>query len=186
MTQEILVTQESLAVATSLGSGSGPRRLAMRRSRLLRSLPISAVALVLACDANPFDATQVPSVTATPNVTLPVAVFSWQPAGAQIIRVYRGSTAGDGYTESLMWSVVATSMNSIASGVEYGRNPIPGATLDVASKLLVPGQVYTVQITRSDPKGSGDGFTNTNNRYVGTATFTLAASMPNSSIASQR
>ena len=37
---------------------------------------------------------------------------------------------------------------------------------------LVGGQVYTAQVTRLDPKGTGDGFTNTGNRYVGTATFT--------------
>jgi hypothetical protein len=36
----------------------------------------------------------------------------------------------------------------------------------------VPGEVYPAQVTRQDPKGSGDGFTNTRNRYVGTVTFT--------------
>jgi hypothetical protein len=58
------------------------------------------------------------------------------------------------------------------SGVPYGVSPA-GGTTDFAARPLVAGETYTAQVTRQDPKGSGDGFTNTANRYVGTATFTI-------------
>jgi hypothetical protein len=35
-----------------------------------------------------------------------------------------------------------------------------------------------VQVSRMDPKGKGDGFTNTANRYVNTQTFQLPTSIP--------
>lgn len=135
-----------------------------------------ALALLLmlaACDVNPFDPAQQPTVSIT-GASLPTTVtISWQPAGAQLVRVYRGSTAGDGYTSTLVWSIAATTVNSLPSGVVYGTTP-SGGRIDVASQALAAGETYTVQVTRQDPKGSGDGFTNTSNRYVGTATFTVA------------
>jgi hypothetical protein len=127
--------------------------------------------LATACDSNPYDPAQVPRVTITRLDGSGTIGIEWQPAGAQLVRVYRGSAAGDGYTDQLMWSVAATSQNSLRSGIAYGVSPT-GGTTDVSAKSLVPGEVYTAQVTRQDPKGSGDGFTNTKNRYVGTATFT--------------
>jgi hypothetical protein len=132
----------------------------------------AALAMVAsACDSNPYDPAQAPRVTITRPDGGGTIRIEWQPAGAQLVRVYRGSAAGDGYTDQLMWSVAATSQNSLASGIAFGTSPT-GGTTDVPAKPLVPGEVYTAQVTRQDPKGSGDGFTNTNNRYVGTATFT--------------
>jgi hypothetical protein len=124
-----------------------------------------------ACDRNPYDPAQQPRVTVAPVDGGATIAIEWQPDGAQLVRVYRGTVAGDGYTDQLMWSLAATSRNSLASGVRYGAVP-GGSTTDVAAKPLATGEVYTVQVTRQDPKGSGDGFTNTSNRYVGTATFT--------------
>lgn len=144
------------------------RPLRLSSARALCALP--ALLVTLACDSNPFDAAQQPSVKVT-AASASAVVIQWQPAGAQLVRVYRGSTAGDGYGENLMWSIAASSKNGIASSVQYGALP-SGATTDVAAKPLVAGETYTAQVTRSDPKGSGDGFTNTSNRYVGTATFT--------------
>lgn len=130
---------------------------------------MAAIGLALAaCDVNPYDATQQPRVSVAAGAPV---VISWQPEGAQLVRVYRGSTAGDGYTSALVWSIAATSSNSLRSGVVYGASAPTGGTIDVAPVALVPGAVYTVQITRRDVKASGDGFTNTANRYVGTATF---------------
>lgn len=125
-----------------------------------------ALLLTAACDVNPYDASQRPrvSVSVAASVTM-----RWQPEGAQTLRVYRGATAGDGYGPDLMWSLQETSENSILSGVTYGSVPV-GAT-GGRVQALTPGQTYTVQITRADPKGSGDGFTNTRNSYVGTASF---------------
>jgi hypothetical protein len=157
----------------SIGSHAGrtPRR------RILHAMPI-VVGLLLGCDSNPFDEAQVPQITVTPVVALPVVRFSWQPAGAQLLRVYRGPAAGDGYSDALVWSIAATGNNTLVSGLEYGDNPLQGGTTDVAAKPMIPGQAYTVQITRRDPKGKGDGFTNTANRYVNTRTFAVPASIP--------
>lgn len=131
------------------------------------ALTLATLLLTAACDVNPYDAAQRPTVSV--SVAASVSI-TWQPEGAQILRVYRGATAGSGYGADLMWSLQATSENSMLSGVTYGTVPA-GASADVAMQALTPGQTYTVQITRADPKGSGDGFTNTSNSYVGTATF---------------
>ena len=139
-----------------------------KSNRLL--LAIAIATLGTACDRNPFDPAQVPRVTVTVGDGGTVTI-EWQPPGAHLVRVYRGAIPGDGYTDQLMWSVAATSKNSLASGIAYGVTPNGGAT-DLAARPLVAGEVYTVQVTRADPKGSGDGFTSTNNRYVGTAAFT--------------
>ncbi len=138
-----------------------------------------ALALTLAlgaasCDANPFDAAQQPQVAVAAGAgKSSTVVISWIPAGAQLVRVYRGATAGDGYSPNLMWSIAATSANSLKTGVIYGTTTPVGGQTDAPAKPLVPGEVYTVQVTRSDPKGGGDGFTNTKNQYIGTASFVL-------------
>lgn len=129
---------------------------------------LTALCLVAACDVNPFDPAQQPSVRVE-AAAAPVQIY-WAPEGAQAIRVYRGATTGDGYGPALVWSVVATGTNTLTSGLAYGESP-SGGTEDVAPAVLVAGELYTVQVRRTDPKGSGDGFTNTHNRYVGTATF---------------
>ena len=134
-----------------------------------RILACSALLLFAACDSNPYDATQRPRVSV---VTAAVPVISWTPQGAQLVRVYRGVVAGDGYGASLWWSIAATSKNSLQSGIAYGATSPAGGTTDVAAKALVPGEQFTVEVTRADPKGKGDGFTGTSNRYVGTVTFT--------------
>lgn len=147
--------------------------LPRRRAPLFGLLALCFVAA--ACDTNPYDASQRPMVIVTPVSTSPFVEISWQPAGAQLVRVYRGTVVGDGYGESLMWSIAANGSNSLVSAVSYGDASPTGGTTDVAAKPLVRGERYTVEVTRRDPKGSGDGFTNTKNRYVGTATFTYAA-----------
>jgi hypothetical protein len=142
--------------------------------------PISISLLMLlgtACSINPYDPAQKPHVTVTQAGTERTVTIHWQPAGAQLVRVFRGSVAGDGYGESLMWSIAATTENSIQSGVVYGSAPATGTT-DVPAKPLVAGEEYTAQVIRRDPRGSGDGFTNTANRYVGTATFTVLSGPP--------
>jgi hypothetical protein len=150
-----------------------------RSNRTLRNHATRVVAvsvLALACNSHPFDNTQVPVVAVTASATAQPQI-SFQPNGAQLVRVYRGATAGDGYTASLVWSVAATGKNTLTSPVTYGTVP-PGGSIDVAPQPLVLGETYTVQVTREDPKGTGDGFTNTRHRYVGTKTFTAAFVTP--------
>ncbi len=154
-------------MTNALGSAS---QLSRRRAHVLGLLALVFVSA--ACDRNPYDASQRPTVAVRSISTSPFVVITWQPAGAQLVRVYRGLVAGDGYGESLTWSVAADAGNSLVSGLSYGDASPSGGYTDIAAKPLVPGERYTVEVTRRDPKGSGDGFTNTSNRYVGTATFT--------------
>lgn len=145
-----------------------PSRFATARRCAIALLAGAAAA----CDVNPDDPAQRPTVTVTQTPASGVAI-GWHPEGAQLIRVYRGASAGDGYDVNLMWSVAATTQNSLRSLVSYGVAP-SGGTTDVPAKALVTGETYTVQVTRQDPKGTGDGFSNTSNRYIGTATFTVS------------
>lgn len=153
---------------TRCSRGNSNRGPGLRRQA---AIPVLVV-LGAACDVNPYDPAQQPRVTVTQVAPGPAVTIEWQPAGAQLVRVYRGSAAGDGYGDSLVWSIAAVTKNSLPSRVTYGATPT-GGTADVAAKPLVAGETYTAQVTRHDPKGSGDGFTNTANRYVGTATFTV-------------
>jgi hypothetical protein len=130
-----------------------------------------------ACSINPHDPAQQPRVTVVQAAADPAVTVHWQPEGAQLVRVYRGPVAGDGYGDSLMWSIAATDANGLQSGVAYGASPAAGTT-DVPAKPLVAGETYTAQVIRRDPRGAGEGFTNTSNRYVGTATFTVASGAP--------
>ncbi len=149
------------------------------RARLQQLAMAATAALSMACDSNPFDASQVPKITITPVVALPLVAISYEPQGAALIRVYRGAQAGQGYGEDLWWSIAATSGNSLPNRIEYGTTVFAGGAVDVPAKPLAIGQSYTVQISRADPKGKGDGFTNTENRYVNSQTFTLGALIPN-------
>jgi hypothetical protein len=153
-----------------------PIRAVFQRCQLRSALMLAG--LLLACDSNPFDAAQVPQITVRAVLAIPVVSFAWQPAGAQLLRVYRGGSAGDGYSDALVWSIAATGNNTLVSGMEYGDKVLQGGTTDVPSQRLIPGQTYTVEVTRRDPKGKGDGFTNTSNRYVNTKSFALPASIP--------
>ncbi len=143
-----------------------------------RFRPVAVLPLMMAvaaCAVNPRDELQVPRVSVT--VTGAAVRILWQPEGAQLVRVYLGTRAGDGYGESLMWSVAANSKNSLRSGLVYGEPPANGTT-DVPARPLVSSSTYTIEVTRADPKGLGDGFTNTSNRYVGTAPLVYGRTLP--------
>ena len=172
-----VMCQGSIFIAPTDAAGSTDLMFAPHRCRswVRRALHV-VVRLLLApyvasCDVNPFDAAQVPRVTVSSGAAAAKVVIAWQPAGARLVRVYRGASAGDGYSEALVWSIASTGSNTLASGIEYGTASPVGGTTDVPARPLSAGQSYTVEVTRDDPKGRGDGFTNTHNRYVGTATF---------------
>ncbi len=139
--------------------------------RATRLLPL--LAGLLACGGDAFDNSQVPVITITPVIAVPLVVIAWEPAGAQQVRVYKGTVA-NGLSELLMWSITGTGQNSLKSGIEYGTtNPVGGA-VDLAAKPLVAGQPYTVQVSRVDPKGGASGgLTSAGARYQNTQTFTL-------------
>ncbi|MCC7052019.1 MAG: hypothetical protein IT355_02050 [Gemmatimonadaceae bacterium] len=138
-----------------------------------------AAALMLGCGGgDDFDTAQVPVITVTPVVALPIVRFSWTPEGAQLLRVYKGASAGSGLGPTLVWSISGSATNSLVSGIEYGTNPPPGGTTEVPAQPLELGQPYTVQVSRVDPTGANGGFTATGPRYVSTQTFTIASIVP--------
>ena len=58
---------------------------------------------------------------------------------------------------------------AVHSPVTYG---VPPSNAEVAgAPPLGAGKTYTVSILRKDEKGSGEGFSNSRHRYVGTHTF---------------
>lgn len=143
-----------------------------------RTSVVAATFLLCGCSSDTFDMTQVPRITVTPIVAAPVVRFSWTPEGAQLIRVYRGTSAQQGISDDLMWSVTATGPNSIRSGLEYGTSAPSGGTVEVTAKPLALGQPYTVQVSRLDPAGSAS-VINAQPRYVNTQVFTINALIPN-------
>jgi hypothetical protein len=146
-----------------------PTRFAARAACI-----VPALAMLLACSGDAFDETQVPIITITPVIALPLVRIAWKPDGAQQVRVYKGTVA-TGQADLVMWSITGTGQNSLVSGIEYGTtNPVNGG-VDVAAKPLVAGQPYTVQVSRVDPKGgSSGGLTAAGARYQNSQTFTLA------------
>jgi hypothetical protein len=85
------------------------------------------------------------------------------------LHVYEGTEDGDGL--GVLWtaSMPGGYENTLISPVTYG---VPPTGSEVAPALpLEEGKSYTITITRKDPKGIGDGFSNTRHRYVGKITF---------------
>jgi hypothetical protein len=81
--------------------GGSRGRISALANHWRRAIITLVVSLTTACDINPYDHTQEPKVTITQAAVGPAVTIEWQPAGAQLIRVYRGSVAGDGYTDEV-------------------------------------------------------------------------------------
>lgn len=144
--------------------------------RATRQVAVLAITGLAACSGDDFDRAQVPVITITPVVAIPLVTFTWTPAGAQQLLVYKGTVA-DGNAANLVWSISGTNTNSLVSGIEYGANPpVVGTTL-VTAKALIPGQPYTVQISRVDPSNASGSVSGSNFRYQSTQTFTLPTSL---------
>ncbi len=136
-------------------------------------MPVVA-ALFLACDSHPYDASQIPVITITPLVALPIVSFAWTPAGAQQVRVYKGTVA-DNQADLVVWSVTGTSVNTLVSPIEYGSATPTGGAADTPAKPLILGQPYTVVVSRVDPKDASKiGITTAAPRYQQSQTFTLS------------
>lgn len=94
--------------------------------------------------------------------------ISWDPPNAWRIQVYEGQFDGDGF--KVLWSCSANRYaNEMNSPVVYGEPPEDG--YGEPAPPLEAGEIYTIIVDRHDDKGSGDGFTNTRKRYMGTITF---------------
>lgn len=145
-----------------------------RRRQVVRSLATAIALTVTACSGDDFDTSQVPRITVTPVIALPLVVIAWEPAGAQQVQVYRGTVA-DGNSVNLVWSISGTNTNTLVSGIEYGTNPPPGGTTLMAAQPLLLGQPYTVQVSRVDPRDVNGSVSGARYRYQNTQTFTIGA-----------
>ena len=133
-----------------------------------------ALLLLTACSGDDFDSAQIPRITVTPVIALPLVVIAWEPAGAQQVQVYKGTVA-DGNSVNLVWSISGTNTNTLVSGIEYGTSPPAGGTTLLAAQALRPGQPYTVQVSRVDPRDVNGSVSGSRYRYQNTQTFTLGA-----------
>ena len=113
-----------------------------------------------------YDKGQVPVISVGEGLR---PVISWTPGEAFVLDVYEGSEDGDGF--GVIWTARVGSgyENNLRSPVTYGIPP-PGSDVSEAPPLE-PDKTYTVTVFRKDPKGQGDGFSNTRHRYVGKLTF---------------
>jgi hypothetical protein len=138
------------------------------RQRLASIGMLMAAGLLLAACAglHLYDKSQEPVITVGSGLR---PVITWTPAEAYELNVYEGSEDGNGF--GVTWTVRGGGdfANNLRSPVTYGVPP-PGSEMREAPPLE-PGKTYTVSIYRKDPKGGGDGFTETGHRYVSTKTF---------------
>ncbi len=134
------------------------------------AIVVLSVGMLTSCRINPYDSSQEPKVKVGPGVT---PTISWTPEYVADVIVLEGESAGNGgFGPPRMWSLSTGMENKIKSPVTYGV--VPGYLGDYHNnvKPLEKGKTYTIWVRRMDPKGSGDGFTNTRNKYEGTITFT--------------
>jgi hypothetical protein len=130
-------------------------------------LVLGIVVALVSCSR--FDPRQVPVVAVGKGLRPEI---SWTPSPAYTLSVYEGDRDGDGF--GVIWYATGAGgyENLLHSPVTYGVPP-PNSEV-AAGPPLQSGKTYTVSITRKDEKGSGDGFTNTRQRYIGTHTFVAA------------
>ena len=128
-----------------------------------------ACALAAFASCRRFDQSQVPVVTVGKG---PLPEISWSPSPAYQLHVYEGDQDGNGF--GVIWFAAGSGgyQNLLHSPVTFGVPP-PNSEVAAGPPLHL-GKTYTVTITRKDEKGSGDGFTNTRQRYVGKRTFVAA------------
>ena len=145
----------------------GIRVRCVRQAVVFLCLLIAVSMLVAGCGGILlYDRTQVPVIGVGEGLR---PVISWTPVEAYELSVYEGTEDGNGF--GVIWSARGTGgyANNLMSPVTYGLPP-PGSDVREAPPLE-RGKTYTVTVFRKDPKGGGDGFTNTRHRYVGKKTF---------------
>lgn len=136
----------------------------------LSNLSALSLLLIVGCAGmHGFDERQVPVVNVGPGLQ---PVISWTPVEAYELNMYEGTKDGDGF--GVIWTARGGGDydNLLRSPVTYGVPPV-GSEMRGAPPLE-SGKTYTVTVVRKDPKGGGDGFTNTRHRYIGMKTFTAS------------
>lgn len=125
-----------------------------------------SVTVLVAPGCNPYDESQVPVISVGTGLRPEI---SWTPSPAYTLTVYPGDKDLDGLGSIWFASGAGGYENRLQSPVVYG---VPPVNADVqGAPPLDTGKTYTVVIVRKDEKGSGEGFSNTRNRYAGVKTF---------------
>lgn len=145
----------------------------MRFHRSLLALLLIVLSLPISCSVNPFDQNQVPVIGIRQEGEV---MINWTPNGARDLRVLKGSVDLNDPkqtrppSQNVVWSI-GMQENEVRSPVTYGKKQ--EGTWSSEAEPLVVGETYTVYVLRDDPKGSGDGFTNTRNVYEAVAVFVM-------------
>lgn len=130
----------------------------MHRKIYLIFTLINIMVMQTGCSIHRFDQSEVPvvSVSKGQNPTI-----SWTPPNAYQIGIYEGDKAGNGSIGEV-WN----------KGRHTGYNNKLNSPIKV-NTILKLGKTYTIYVQRKDSKGTGDGFSNTHKRYIGTKTFVV-------------
>ena len=110
------------------------------------------------CGIHRFDHSKVPiiSVSKGQNPTI-----SWTPPNAYQIGIDEGDQVGNGSIGEI-WN----------KGRRTGYSNKLNSPIKVEVTLTL-GKTYSIYVQRKDPKGTGNGFSNTHKRYIGTKTFVV-------------
>jgi len=138
------------------------------KTSIYLALVLTLAVTQLHCSVNPFDESQVPIIELFSEDS--AMRISWTPSDAWRVRIYEGNDDGsDGYA-GLVWSATYSEYeNGISSPFEIGSSQT--SVEETGEAVFEAGELYTITVRRKDPKGSGDGFSNTRNNYIGRKTF---------------
>ncbi len=136
--------------------------------QILSALLIAGALALGSCSINPFDDQQVPVIEVRKG-SAGEMIIAWTPQGAWHVRVLEGEVDPKDPvntrppSKDVIWGI-GEGERSVRSPVTVGVEQT-GTETTGEPKELVAGTTYSVYVLRHDPKGSGDGFTNTHNTY---------------------
>lgn len=132
------------------------------------TLLIAGTLALVSCSINPFNEGEVPVIDVRKGNSGEM-VISWKPQGAWHVRVLEGEVDPKDPvntrppSKNVIWGI-GEAERPVRSPVTVGVEQT-GTETTGEPKELVAGRTYSVYVLRHDPKGSGDGFTNTRNTY---------------------
>jgi len=129
------------------------------------------ISLLSACQLNPYDESEKPSVQVGGGLT---PMIQWTPQGVQAVRVYQeGSTN----LEGLMWTLSAQQDNGLLSPITYGVVP-PNGHSPRPARPLQAGASYTLVVQRKDLKSQDAALDNVSHQYETRQNFTARLPLP--------
>lgn len=138
--------------------------------------------VISSCGIHPRDNSQIPIIKISKGVKPEI---SWQSGKVYQVAIFDGIYTGDPRnSNSAIWSISAPVYeNKVYSPIVYGASvdglisKVKGIIVnnsDNKTAALEAGKTYTIAVDRKDPKGSGDGFSNTHHTYVAKKQFKVA------------